>query len=194
MTSMSSHAFCTRLPVAELPTPSIVVMLLWPMLPMDRTHDRTATPSRCTVQAPHCAMPQPNLVPVIPSRSRSTHSNGTSGGASTVFDSPFIFRVIINSPQRPLKDCSPGRVEVAIPRFFSIFLHTQSRKQRLFYGLPDYCDGHEQLVTPRPTNDSGAGRPGGGRSCQSRGRSDRQSAQHIRHDAARARFAAQVGC
>src|ERR1700684_1119905 len=127
MTSMSSHAFCTRLPVAELPTPSIVVMLLWPMLPMDRTHDRTATPSRCTVQAPHCAMPQPNLVPVIPSRSRSTHSNGTSGGASTVFDSPFIFRVIINSPQRPLDDCSPASDNVAIRGFFDLFTRSMAK-------------------------------------------------------------------
>ena len=26
--------------------------------------DRTAFPSRCTVHAPHCETPQPNLVPV----------------------------------------------------------------------------------------------------------------------------------
>jgi len=31
----------------------------------------------------HCAIPQPNFVPVRPSRSRSTHSNGMSSGAST---------------------------------------------------------------------------------------------------------------
>jgi hypothetical protein len=41
-----------------------------------------ATPSMCTVQAPHWAMPQPNLVPVKPSVSRSTHSNGVSGSTS----------------------------------------------------------------------------------------------------------------
>ena len=28
------------------------------------THERVAWPSMCTVQAPHSAMPQPNLVPV----------------------------------------------------------------------------------------------------------------------------------
>ena len=41
--------------------------------------DRTGCPSRCTVQAPHSAMPQPNLVPVSPSVSRSTHSSGCLG-------------------------------------------------------------------------------------------------------------------
>ena len=40
-------------------------------------------PFKCTVQAPHSAMPQPNLVPVSWSTSRSTHSSGMSGGAST---------------------------------------------------------------------------------------------------------------
>ena len=28
------------------------------------THERIGCPSRCTVQAPHRAMPQPNLVPL----------------------------------------------------------------------------------------------------------------------------------
>src|SRR2546429_4066594 len=37
---------------------------------------RVATPSRWTVQAPHWAMPQPNLVPVSPSVSRSTQRSG----------------------------------------------------------------------------------------------------------------------
>ena len=30
------------------------------------TQERVALPSMCTVHAPHSAMPQPNLVPVIP--------------------------------------------------------------------------------------------------------------------------------
>ena len=35
----------------------------------------------CTVQAPHSAMPQPNLVPVMPSVSRRTHEQrGIRGG------------------------------------------------------------------------------------------------------------------
>ena len=41
--------------------------------------ERTGAPSRCTVQAPHCAMPQPYLVPVKPTFSRIAHSSGVSG-------------------------------------------------------------------------------------------------------------------
>ena len=46
--------------------------------------ERMARPSIITVQAPHWAMPQPNLVPVSLSESRSTHSSGVSGSRSTV--------------------------------------------------------------------------------------------------------------
>jgi hypothetical protein len=46
------------------------------------TQLRTGAPSMCTVQEPHCATPQPYLVPVRPSCSRSTHSSGVSGSAS----------------------------------------------------------------------------------------------------------------
>ena len=35
------------------------------------------------MQAPHCAMPQPNFVPVSPSTSRSTQRSGMSSGAGT---------------------------------------------------------------------------------------------------------------
>ncbi len=46
------------------------------------TQLRVAWPSICTVQAPHWAMPQPNLVPVRLRLSRSTHSSGVSSAAS----------------------------------------------------------------------------------------------------------------
>src|SRR6478672_5241510 len=46
------------------------------------------------VQAPHSAMPQPNLVPVISSTSRSTQSTGIAEGASTSRTSPFTFSLI----------------------------------------------------------------------------------------------------
>jgi hypothetical protein len=59
------------------------------------TQERIGWPSRCTVQAPHSAMPQPNLVPVRPITSRSTHSNGISGGTSTVWTLPLILSVIM---------------------------------------------------------------------------------------------------
>src|SRR5438132_13127744 len=63
---------------------SIVVMRLPAATETDVMHERTALPSRCTVHAPHSAMPQPNFVPVIPSTSRSTQSKGVSSSTSTL--------------------------------------------------------------------------------------------------------------
>src|SRR5215471_5250956 len=56
--------------------------------------ERTADPSRCTVQAPHNPAPQPNFVPVSSRVSRNTHSRGVSGGTLTFFSLPFTRRVI----------------------------------------------------------------------------------------------------
>src|SRR5437016_4822345 len=72
---------------------SMVVMACPTAAPTGITHDRLGMPSRCTVQAPQSATPQPNLVPFMPSRSRKTHSKGMSGDASTLCDLPLIFRV-----------------------------------------------------------------------------------------------------
>ena len=44
--------------------------------------ERVATPSIWTVQAPHCAMPQPYLVPVRPTFSRMAQSSGVLGSTS----------------------------------------------------------------------------------------------------------------
>src|ERR1700756_547393 len=73
---------------------SIVVISRCPSRPIGSTQERTALPSTWTVQAPHCAMPQPNFVPVMPRISRSTHSNGVSAGASKAFCSPLIMSVV----------------------------------------------------------------------------------------------------
>ena len=62
------------------------------------TQDRRGMPSRCTVQAPQSATPQPNFVPFMPSRSRKTHRRGMSGSASTLCDLPLIFSVSIALP------------------------------------------------------------------------------------------------
>ena len=53
------------------------------------THVRVAAPSTCTVHAPHCATPQPNLVPVMPRVSRNTQSSGVSAATVTVRERPF---------------------------------------------------------------------------------------------------------
>ena len=61
-----------------------MVVIFWPTAALTGiTHERTAAPSTCTVHAPHCAMPQPYLVPVRPTCSRITHSSGVLGSTST---------------------------------------------------------------------------------------------------------------
>ena len=50
------------------------------------THERAGCPSTCTVQAPHWATPQPNLVPVRPMSSRITHRSGVCSSASTLWE------------------------------------------------------------------------------------------------------------
>src|SRR5262252_6239776 len=75
--------------------PSMVVIECPSAAPTGITQDRLGLPSKCTVQAPQSAAPQPNLVPFIPSRSRSS---GISGGASTMWALPLIFRVAMIVP------------------------------------------------------------------------------------------------
>src|ERR1700733_10745150 len=60
--------------------------------------ERIATPSTWTVQAPHCAMPHPYLVPVKPAFSRIAHSSGVSGSTSSSNDLPLIVRCAIARP------------------------------------------------------------------------------------------------
>src|SRR6266403_82245 len=61
----------------------MVVTCLAPTALTGVTHERTGSPSRCTVHAPQSATPPPYLVPVRPSVSRSTHSSGVSELTST---------------------------------------------------------------------------------------------------------------
>ena len=72
--------------------PSMVVML-WPATAATGNwQERTATPSRCTVQAPHRPMPQPNLVPVSFKWSRNTHNKGMEGDVSIQLASFAVYR------------------------------------------------------------------------------------------------------
>src|SRR6266851_267236 len=54
------------------------------------TQDRRGAPSTCTVQAPHRAIPQPNFVPVKPTRSRKTQSSGMFGEPFTSRATPLM--------------------------------------------------------------------------------------------------------
>src|SRR5690348_6033078 len=73
----------------------MVVMLLPASAPMRVTQERMALPSRCTVQAPHSAMPQPYLVPVRPSTSRRYHSSGICGSPLKERSTPLTLRRIM---------------------------------------------------------------------------------------------------
>src|SRR5262245_16287320 len=59
------------------------------------TQERRGSPLTCTVQAPHWATPQPNLVPVRPCTSRRNHSNGIDGSPSYSTGVPFTVSLII---------------------------------------------------------------------------------------------------
>src|SRR6266849_2279535 len=76
--------------------PSMVVILLPAAALNGVEQDRAGCPFTCTVQAPHSAMPQPYLVPVMPRWSRRTHRRGVSGSASTDMGLPLTFSVIID--------------------------------------------------------------------------------------------------
>src|SRR4026207_266099 len=65
---------------------------------MGVTHDRVGVPFTCTVHAPHCATPQPNLVPVSPSSSRTTQSSGASPGCSECASLPLTVNLTIVFP------------------------------------------------------------------------------------------------
>src|SRR6266446_7766667 len=70
----------------------IVVICLPSAEATGSTQERTALPSRCTVQAPHIATPQPYLVPVRPTCSRIAQRRGVLGSTLTSSDLPLIVK------------------------------------------------------------------------------------------------------
>src|SRR5205085_5763867 len=52
------------------------------------------------VQAPHCATPQPYLVPVSLSSSRKTHSKGVSASTSTLTFLPLMEKFVTATPRQ----------------------------------------------------------------------------------------------
>src|SRR5215471_8975431 len=82
----------------SLARPSMVVIFLPLASLTGKLQERIATPSTWTVQAPHCAMPQPYFVPVSPIFSRITQRRGVSGSTSTLNALPLIVRLAIVCP------------------------------------------------------------------------------------------------
>src|SRR5437667_8084355 len=106
-------------------SPSIVVTSLSPTMDTGVTQDLVATPSICTVHAPHSATPHPNFVPVDLRSSLSTQRRGVSGSASTVCFFPFTERVnfaktasLVESPRDSFADAL--RVSFDFRTFVSI--------------------------------------------------------------------------
>src|SRR6266478_3388918 len=97
-TSLAIQASCTLCSAPSPASPSMVVICLPTASLTTMPHDRTATPSTWTVQAPHCAMPQPYLVPVRPAFSRKAHRSGVSGSTSTSKVLPLIMWFAIADP------------------------------------------------------------------------------------------------
>src|SRR5215510_5019783 len=114
-TSSAIQAFCIGW-LASADSPSMVVIFL-PLT--DATvvmQERIGFPSRCTVQAPHCAMPQPNLVPVMPRFSRKTQSKGVSELTSTCCRLPLTIMAIMVPPYGEKFESRPSRYVDLPPR------------------------------------------------------------------------------
>src|SRR5205823_1087892 len=75
--------------------PSMVVIFLPATADSGVLQDLVGVPSICTVHAPQSPTPQPNLVPVKPSLSRSTQRSGMSGPAWTSRLLPLTTSVLI---------------------------------------------------------------------------------------------------
>src|SRR5580765_5687377 len=71
--------------------------------PIGTEQDRMAAPLICTVQEPHCAIPQPNFVPVRPRTSRNTQRSGVSGSMSICRDTP-LTSIVITVAATPTDD------------------------------------------------------------------------------------------
>ena len=65
--------------------------------------ERIGLPSMCTVQAPHDAMPQPNLVPVSLRCSRRTQSSGVSGSTPSSLRTPLTVKATMRFLQLSVK-------------------------------------------------------------------------------------------
>src|SRR2546430_13736734 len=69
-------------------------------VPTGMEQERRTSPLICTEQAPHCATPQPYLVPVRPTCSRITQSRGVSASACTSRILPLTLSFAIDATPR----------------------------------------------------------------------------------------------
>src|SRR5882762_6987148 len=94
-------------------SPSIVVTALPCAADTGIRQENMRSPSMCTMQAPHWPAPQPNLVPVSFSSSRSTHSRRVLSGALTLTGLPLTVKLIAISTPFWFATCySPRKIAV----------------------------------------------------------------------------------
>jgi hypothetical protein len=91
----SMNAFWIGWGLSIEPSPSKVSIVRPSAFATGVTQERIAAPSMITVQAPHCARPQPNFGPFRPRSLRSTYKSGVSGLTSTVCFLPFTTNEIM---------------------------------------------------------------------------------------------------
>src|SRR5712671_5550892 len=77
---------------STVPRPSMLVTRAFPTAETGVTHERTGLPSISTVQAPHCARPQPNLGPFSSRSFRRMYRSGVLASTATVLVLPLIRR------------------------------------------------------------------------------------------------------
>src|SRR5438552_12134160 len=81
-------------------------------------HERRISPLMCTEHAPHCATPQPYLVPVSPTCSRMTQRSGVPSSTCTSWTLPLMLSLAIESSLRKELAFSESRIQDNISNEF----------------------------------------------------------------------------
>src|SRR5438132_13716453 len=97
-------AVCSGCGFSGVPSPARVVSLVPAAADIGTEQDRVGAPSRWTVQAPHCASPQPKCGLLSPSSLRSTYKSGVSGATSTVCSCPLSSKAMRSAICQPSLD------------------------------------------------------------------------------------------
>src|SRR6266704_3454420 len=99
------YAACSGCGLAGVPRPLMVVIFLPATAESGMTQERTGSPSRCTVHAPHCARPQPKCGLLILRSLRSAYRSGMFGSALSVNGLPSTANLML--AMKPPLDVRP---------------------------------------------------------------------------------------
>jgi len=113
----------------------MVVIFLPATLDMGVTQDRAASPSTCTVQAPHSALPHPNFVPVMFRVSRNTQRSGIWGLTSTVCGLPLSTKLIDMIPRYKNTAANKSSLESESGNILQQFWQCKPRREIILEAL-----------------------------------------------------------